>query len=349
MSKRTPDERTAWDILDACPVLHLAWIDPDGRPDLRPLHAARVGRAVYLHGAPVGEKTGALDQPVTLAGHEVVARIPSHFIDAERACPATTWYRSVHLRGTLRVETDPARRAADLDALMRALQPEGGYRPLRADDPLYAGQLAKMLVARVDVQHIQGKVTLGQHRPSRVGPVLAGLWRRGDPDDLPAIERIRAACDPPDAALPAALRAPLDGVSLRVHPSPTDRAAALALLTPAYWNTHLPPEPVARGFDGARVWIGARDATGHLIATAGAMSDGRRGWISDVIVDPAWRGRGLGAALMRALLDHPRLRGCLSIGLRTRDGQPFYRRFGFTTDPLPRPFSVAEMWLNRRP
>lgn len=353
MKPRTAaDEATAWTILDDCPVLHLAWVDADGLPDVRALHGARVGRAVYLHGAPVGDKTGALDRPVTLTGHEVVARIPSHFIEPERACPATTWYRSVHLRGTLRIEDDPERRAAGLDALMRAMQPEGGYRPLRADDPLYAGQLDKMLVARVDVEAIQGKVTMGQHRPARVPPVLAGLWRRGEGDDLRAFERIRAACDPPVDALPEVLRPHVtaDGVAtLHAFPSASDRAAALALLYPAYWNSHLPPEPVARGFDGALAWIGARDPDGRLIASAGAMSDGRRAYISDVIVDPAWRGRGLGDAVMRALLDHPRLRGCIAIGLRTRDAQPFYRRLGFTTGPLHARFPVDEMWLNRSP
>lgn len=348
--KTIADEETAWDILDACPVLHLAWTDADGRPDVRALHGARVGRAIYLHGAPVGEKSGALDRPVTLVGHETVARIPSHFVDAERACPATTWYRSVHVRGTLRVETDDSRRAAGLEALMRALQPEGGYRPLTADDPLYASTLRKMLVARVDVDAIAGKVTLGQHRPGRVAPVLAGLWRRGAPDDMPAIERIRAACDPPSAALPPTLRPhAIDGfaATLHVHATPSDRAAALALLEPAYWNAHLPPETVARGFEGAGAWIGARDPDGRLVATASAMSDGRRGWVSDVIVDPIWRGRGLGAAVMRALLDHPRLRRCAAIGLRTRDGQPFYRRLGFAPGPVERPFPVEQMWLNR--
>lgn len=351
MAKRDThtDEETAWDILDACPVLHLSWIDAEGRPDVRPLHAARVGRAIYLHGAPAGDKTGALDRPVTLMGHEVVARIPSHFIGPERACPATTWYRSVHLRGVLRIEVDPERRAAGLQALMQALQPEGGYRPLSAADPLYAGTLRKMLVARVDVDTISGKVALGQHRPGRVKPVLAGLWRRGEPGDMRAIERIRDAATPPDTALPMALRPhAVDDTpaSLHVHPTAADREAALALLGPAYWNVDLAPEAVARGFDGAGAWIGAR-SDGRLVATASAMSDGRRGWISDVIVDREWRGRGLGAAVMRALLDHPRLRACRAIGLRTRDGQPFYRRLGFSTGPISRPFPIAEMWLNR--
>lgn len=349
--KTMTDEARAWGILDACPVLHLAWAGADGLPDVRALHGARVGRAVYLHGAPVGDKTGALDRPVTLVGHEVVARIPSHFIEPERACPATTWYRSVHLRGVLRLETDPDRRAAGLDALMRLMQPEGGYRPLTASDPLYAGQLGKMLVARVDVDEISGKSTLGQHRPARVPPVLAGLWRRGEPDDLRAIERIRAACDPPSDALPEVLR-PLAGiggaVSFHVYASERDRAAAMALLAPAYWNDHLPPAVVERGWQGASAWIGARDPAGRLIASACGMSDRRRGWISDVIVDPAWRGRGIGAAVMRALLDHPHLRPCVAIGLRTRDGQPFYQRLGFTVGRS-RPFPVDEMWLNRNP
>lgn len=47
------------------------------------------------------------------------------------------------------------------------------------------------------------------------------------------------------------------------------------------------------------------------------------------MVAPAWRGRGLGKALIRLLLDHPAVRGARRVLLGTRDAQAFYRGFGF--------------------
>lgn len=341
-TKRKTSDAEALEILDACHVVQVAWVDDDGRPDIRSLHAARLGRSLYIHGAPGGAKAGAVDRWVTVSGEEIIARIPSHFIDPERACPATTYYRSVHVRGRLTVERDPERRAAALEALMRAMQPEGGYRPITAEDPLYAKVLDGLLIGRVEIEQIVGRRKMGQTAPTRVPRVLAGLWGRGAPGDLRAIERIRAVS--PRATLPPALASPLPGVSLHVWRDPADRAPAMELLVDAYWNAHLPPPDVERGWAGAPAWIGARGPDGALIASAGAMSDGRRGWISDVVVHPDWRGRGLGQALMRAMLDHPALRSCVKVGLRTRDAQPFYRALGFV-EASAGPFPATELWF----
>ncbi len=53
--------------------------------------------------------------------------------------------------------------------------------------------------------------------------------------------------------------------------------------------------------------------------------------ILDVIVAAPWRGRGLGAGLMNAIVGHPRLLGVQTIELVCQpDLISFYRRFGFT-------------------
>ena len=96
-------------------------------------------------------------------------------------------------------------------------------------------------------------------------------------------------------------------------------------------------------------WIGARDASGALIASARATGDGARvAWIYDVIVRPDWRGRGLGEALVRLLLDHPAVRHARMVRLGTRDAQPLYARMGFV-DPASyqSPFPHTEMVLKR--
>ena len=51
--------------------------------------------------------------------------------------------------------------------------------------------------------------------------------------------------------------------------------------------------------------------------------------ISDVIVWPEHRGRGIGQALVGALLNHPELRTVTIWTLNTSDAHGLYERFGF--------------------
>jgi predicted N-acetyltransferase YhbS len=53
----------------------------------------------------------------------------------------------------------------------------------------------------------------------------------------------------------------------------------------------------------------------------------------DVIVDPRYRGTGLGRALMDAVLAHPRVSGVQSVELVCQpDLIAFYEKWGFTDD-----------------
>jgi ribosomal protein S18 acetylase RimI-like enzyme len=48
-----------------------------------------------------------------------------------------------------------------------------------------------------------------------------------------------------------------------------------------------------------------------------------------VCVAKAWRGKGLGLAVVRWLLAHPRVRDADRVRLNTRDAQSLYERLGF--------------------
>jgi ribosomal protein S18 acetylase RimI-like enzyme len=63
------------------------------------------------------------------------------------------------------------------------------------------------------------------------------------------------------------------------------------------------------------------------------------------VVAPAWRRRGLGAAVMRLLLDHPRVRHAAAVRLQTMDAQPLYRKLGFVdaSEVPPPPFDRTDM------
>ena len=76
--------------------------------------------------------------------------------------------------------------------------------------------------------------------------------------------------------------------------------------------------------------IGLRDAAGRWVATAAALPYGTdRGWISMVLVDDAWRHRGLASRLMDDCVTHLRAAGIVPVLDATPAGAAVYRRIGF--------------------
>lgn len=72
----------------------------------------------------------------------------------------------------------------------------------------------------------------------------------------------------------------------------------------------------------------ALDAQGAAIGTARLLPEGRVGRMA---VRGPWRGKGVGAALMRALLDEARRAGMRTITLHAQThAADFYRKFGFS-------------------
>lgn len=330
------------------PEVHLAGSLEDGTPVLKTVHGVEVDGWLCFHSAPKGEKTSLLGRPVVLGAEEVVAVIPSTFFDPERACPATTYYRSAQAHGTLEAIDEPERKARALQALMEKLQPGGGYTPITAAHPYYRAPVRGLLIAGVRLDRVEGKAKLAQNRrPEEIGALLDALWRRGEAGDPRAIERIRGAN--PEATVPPFLGGPV-GATLHPWLPPSVAPEAAALLDGAYWNDLFSRDELARAQHGSTAWVGARDDRGALVATARALSDGaKNAWIYDVSVAPSWQRRGLGQAVTRMLLDHPAVRGARRVFLGTRDAQDFYTRLGFverSTLP-PRPYATREMILQR--
>ena len=332
-------------------VVRMATTDAEGAPIFRTVDAVIVDDAICFHGAPVGEKIEAVGRAAVLQVEETIAAVPSWFVDAERACPATTYYRSAQVHGTIERVDDRPTKARVLQALMEKLQPEGKHVPIAPDHPLYARALDGVLVLRVPLERVDGKAKLGQNRsPAERAKILELLWRRGDARDLRAIDLVRSAAptlEPPFLAAPP-------GVCLAVTPGGNDdERAVVELLDGTYWNAgSFTRDEIAAAHRDATAWVGARDDAGRLIASARAISDGAKyAWVYDVIVAERFRGRGVGASVVRLLLDHPRVRGARKVLLHTRDAQRLYGSHGFVdASTLPRPaYPRTEMVLVRRP
>jgi predicted N-acetyltransferase YhbS/nitroimidazol reductase NimA-like FMN-containing flavoprotein (pyridoxamine 5'-phosphate oxidase superfamily) len=336
------DEAHAWQLFDRAPCVRFAAVRADGTPLLRSFTAVVVDGRLCFHGADAGEKREIVGQRAVASADEIVAQVSSHWIHPELACPASTYFMSALAEGTVEAVVDLERRARILSALMRRFQPEGGYAPITPHDKRYRKVLEELFVAELVPVHVSAKFRLGQHRTrSQIEGVLTGLWQRGEAGDLRAIRLIQQAH--PERPQPAFLRAP-EGTVLCVSPDAGDASAVAELLSNQYWTHEFSPSVMARAHLGSQAWVVARDSAGKLIGSARAVSDaGRFAWILDVIVDHGQRGKGIGQALMRLILDHPVLRRLAYIGLRTRDAHGLYTKFGFVSEPG----SPVQMGLKR--
>jgi GNAT superfamily N-acetyltransferase len=103
----------------------------------------------------------------------------------------------------------------------------------------------------------------------------------------------------------------------------------------AYWAKGRSRERVEKSLAHS-LCLGLYAPDGAQIGFARAMTDYViRAHLGDVFVLPAWRGRGLGHALVEAMLGHPDLAEVASWTLTTRDKHRLYARFGFVLHPEP--------------
>ena len=121
-----------------------------------------------------------------------------------------------------------------------------------------------------------------------------------------------------------------DSFELDDDPLRVDRDAVWRYLsTEAYWGRWRAREQVERQVDGAWRVVGAYDAAGATVGFGRAVSDGvGYAYLADVYVERAVRGRGLGVALVRFMVDEGPGYG-FRWALHTRDAHGLYARFGF--------------------
>ncbi|MGR6316739.1 GNAT family N-acetyltransferase [Micromonospora soli] len=111
------------------------------------------------------------------------------------------------------------------------------------------------------------------------------------------------------------------------------------LSTDAYWALGRGRDTVERAFAGSVGFGVYRPEDGRQVAVARAVTDGATfGWLCDVYVDRAERGRGLGTWLAGAVRDHLAELGVRRIVLATDDAHGVYAKVGFT--PV-----AADRWM----
>jgi nitroimidazol reductase NimA-like FMN-containing flavoprotein (pyridoxamine 5'-phosphate oxidase superfamily) len=180
------------DVLKKAEIGYLAFNGTDGWPRITPLSFVFDGRILW-HGAMAGERCQSLqlDPRATFAAVSMQTYIPSHFTAEENAAAATVAFQSVQVRGRCGVIEDPAEKCAVLNRLMQKYQPEGRYKKISAEDPLYKEILSNTGVFALAVEGIIGKCKLLQNKsePDR-RKIAAKLAGRGTPADLTMMREI---------------------------------------------------------------------------------------------------------------------------------------------------------------
>jgi GNAT superfamily N-acetyltransferase len=138
--------------------------------------------------------------------------------------------------------------------------------------------------------------------------------RRATPADIPALVELRIAFDHELAG-----------------PLPAERADEHRASIESYLRSHVP--------DGRyRMWVA--DAAGEVVGMAGLVVIDRpphprsrrapEAMVFNVMTAPAWRRRGVGRAMMEALIADGRALGCRRLVLRASDdGSHLYAALGF--------------------
>jgi GNAT superfamily N-acetyltransferase len=107
-----------------------------------------------------------------------------------------------------------------------------------------------------------------------------------------------------------------------------DLDTVCVLLADTYWAATRPRHAIEESIKNSIVFGMYTDE--KMIGFARVTTDRAVfGWVSDVIIDPAYRGQGLGTWLMECILDHPIINKLSRLGLATKDAHGLYEKFGF--------------------
>ena len=122
-----------------------------------------------------------------------------------------------------------------------------------------------------------------------------------------------------------------EGWSISDDPARFDLARAHGWIgDESYWAQGIPFAVFEKALANS-LTVGAYAGDGDMAAMARVVTDRATfGWICDVFVDQAHRGKGLGKALIAYLMAHPDLQGFRRLHLATRDAHGLYAGFGFT-------------------
>ena len=135
----------------------------DNTPVVRAMNFVRIDDFIYFHGATSGEKIEGLAQAASFTAYKALSLIPSHWSDERNACPATSLFQSVVVKGVLNLVMNVESRAIVMQKLMEKLQPEGKFLPLNTNSDFYNKSLNRVSIFMLSTADLSYKIKLGQN------------------------------------------------------------------------------------------------------------------------------------------------------------------------------------------
>lgn len=326
-------------IIDASLVAHVAYVDKDGTPQCLPMAFGRRGDTLYLHGAVANAHLRSIVErkcslTFTLLDGLVMARSAYHH---------SMNYRCVVALGNARVVTDDEEKVAGLTAVLDHVCPGRSRECIGMTDAELRGtKLVAIDVTEAVAKRRQGP-PLDEARDVEADAVFAGVVDlelratgiRRDPTmrrahSVPAsIARYVHRHGAPQCGGAVCEETRRGELLLSSDPSRIDHVWLHSVLsTQSYWAAGIDANHLRTSLEHSLVFGAYQD--GRQVAFTRVLTDATRiGYIGDVFVDEAVRGRGYGTELMTFVMQHPHVRTCERLILATRDAQSFYRKFGF--------------------
>jgi len=186
------DKAVIYEILDHAEYGTLALSFADV-PYAVPLNFVRLEDTFYFHGALMNKKMKILAQnpKASFSVVENHSLIDSDFSSTEGlACPATQFFKSVSIEGVIEVVESREEKVIMFEALMKKLQPKGGYRPF--DEEVYDKALTATAVYKLVPSTVSCKFKFGQHlNEERFEMIIRSLEARGTQMDITTVKIMR--------------------------------------------------------------------------------------------------------------------------------------------------------------
>jgi nitroimidazol reductase NimA-like FMN-containing flavoprotein (pyridoxamine 5'-phosphate oxidase superfamily)/GNAT superfamily N-acetyltransferase len=343
--RAVPDRAALNALLDAGWLIHVSFLDEAAQPFVIPTSYVRMGDALYLHGAVASRllRTGGagaeLCATVTLLDGLVLARSAFHH---------SMNYRSAVIFGRGRALEDEAHKRRVMAAFVDRLIP-GRAEVVRPPD---ARELAQTTILELPLDEASVKVRTGppiDREDDLELPVWAGVIPLaiggGRPLPQPGVvgsppARTLAGPIPPEDTPPVEGRH--GAWVLSDDRARIDFARVASWLADAYWCRGIPRALVEEAARHSSLVVAAYDEAGQQIGYLRVVSDCTRfANVMDVYVAEPQRRHGLGRAMVRFALAHPRHRAIPRWLLGTQDAHGVYAHEGF------RPLSEPERLMQR--
>lgn len=125
-----------------------------------------------------------------------------------------------------------------------------------------------------------------------------------------------------------------DPFDITTDPARVDPRHVRALLDQSHWAAGIPLHTVERSMEHSIFAAAIDRANARTVAFARVVTDRATfAYLCDVIVDEAYRGRGLSVRMLDALDAHPDLQNLRRWLLMTRDAEALYERRGWSRLP----------------